>query len=298
MKKKILFVLIVFFFSFYCHAAEDIEIPMIYHNWNERIIVFGDTVIPNPSELSCAFDGKQQKLWTHAAVDHTSIFTHINMNGQAEETITINFGSIGAWEDGPFFVFDNLAVVWAYTKKNKMIIVNLGTKEFKVLDFSKYDYFPVCGFRDNKVFFYNENVFDNIKYYDCLTGEIFDAKTDLQGYGFMPLGNAYVGLNKKGKIVIQKFDTGEIIETNISGIKGRPLGKVNDRYYLTEKYLYFSKKDRWYSFSHGMFFARFIFGLGPVQVPHIWYRYSLETGRIEKIKTDYPFINIIGVVEE
>ena len=166
-----------------------------------------------------------------------------------------------------------------------------------IINFSKYKYYPIYGFYDKRVFFYN-NVDDKVRYYDCLADEVFDAETDLQEYGFMPLGNAYVGLNKKGKIVIQKFDTGEIIETNISGIKGRSSAKVNDRYYMTEKYLYFSNKDRCYSFTHGMFFARFVFGLGPVQVPHKWFRYSLETGEIEEIKTDYPFINLLGVVEE
>ena len=297
MKKKVFFVLLVFFFSFYCHASESIELPVIYYR-NDNVIVFGKTVIPVPIYHRWAFDGKQQKLWFHTAVDHTSTFTQINMNGETEETITVNFGNIYVWNTGPFFVVDNIALVCGH--RNIIIFVNLETKEFKVFNFSEYKYYPIYGFYDNKVFFYNENVHNNLKYYDCLTGEIFDAETDLQGYGFMPLGNAYVGLNKKGKIVIQKFDTGEIIETNISGIKGRPLGKVNDRYYMTEKYLYFSKKDRGYSFTHGiqLFLGKFLDDLGPVQVPHKWFRYSLETGEIEEIKTDYPFINLLGVVEE
>ncbi len=297
MKKKILFVLLIFFFSFYCHASESIKVSMIYNNWNERIIVFGDTVIPNPSELWCALDGKQQKLWTHAAVDHISTFTKINMNGDIEEIVTINFGSIYIWDTGPFFVVDNIALVCGH--RNIIIFVNLETKEFKVFDLSKYEYYPIYGFYDKKVFFYN-NVDDKVRYYDCLTGEVFDAETDLQGYGFMPLANAYVGLNKKGKIVIQKFDTGEIIETKISGIRGRTSGNVSERYYMTEKYLYFSKKDRGFSFTHGfqLFLGKFLSDLGPVQIPHKWYRYSLETGEIEEIKTDYPFINLLGVVEE
>ena len=300
MKKKVVFVLLVFLFSFYCYAAESIKVPMIYNNWNERIIVFGDTVIPNQPYHCCAYDGKQQKFWLHIAEEHTSTFNQININGQIEETITITFGSFGAWDNGPFFVYDNLAVVWAYTEKNKMIIVNLETKEFKVFDLSKYKYYPVCGFRDNKVFFYSEYARKKIQYYDCLTGEVFDAETDLQGYGFMPLGNAYVGLNKKGQIVIQKFDTGEIIETKIWGIRRRPIGDVSDRYYMTEKYLYFSKKDKGYSFKHGiqLFFAKFFYDLNHEPIPHKWYRYSLETGKIEKIKTDDPYIDIIGVVEE
>lgn len=300
MKRKVFFVLQFFFFSFYFHASESIELPMIYYNWNEKTIVFGETVIPNQPYHRCAYDGKQQKFWLHIAEENTSTFKQINLNGQTEETIIINFGGISAWDNGPFFVFDNLAVVWAYTKKNKMIIVNLETKEFKVFDLSKHDYYPVCAFRDDKVFFYTEYVDDKVKYYDCLTGEVFDDETDLQGYGFMPLGNAYVGLNKKGKIVIQKFDTGEIIDTKICGIRKRPIGDVSDRYYMTEKYLYFSKKDRGYSFTHGiqLFFASFFYELNHEPIPHKWYRYSLETGKIEKIKTDYPFIDIIGVVEE
>ena len=116
----------------------------------------------------------------------------------------------------------------------------------------------------------------------------------------MPLVNSYVGLNKKGKIVIQKIDTGEIIETKIRGIRGRQMADVSERYYMTEKYLYFSKKDRGYSFTHGiqLFLGKFLYDLGKAPIPHKWYRYSLETGEIEKIKTDYPFINLLGVVEE
>ena len=296
MKKKVFFVLLVFFFSFYCHASEDIEIPMIYYK-NNNVIVFGKTVIPVPIYHRWAFDGKQQKLWFHTAVDHTSTFTQINMNGETEEIITVNFEGIYVWDTGPFFVVNNIALVCGL--RNIMIFVNLETKEFKVFNFSKYDYYPIYGFRDNKVFIFN-NVEDKVKYYDCLTGELFDAETDLQGYGFMPLGNAYVGLNKKGKIVIQKFDTGEIIETKIQGIRKRTSGDVNDRYYMTEKYLYFSKKDRGYSFTHGiqLFFASFFYELNHEPIPHKWYRYSLETGEIEKIKTDYPFIDLIGVIEE
>ena len=301
MKKKVVFVLLVFFLSFYSHAVESIDIPMVYYYRLDGCgcIVIGKTVIPRPSYHSYAFDGKQQKFWFHTAGGNTSTFTKINMNGETEEVITVEYGNHCAWDNGPFFVIDNIALVCALDKKNSVIFVNLETKEFNFFDLSKYEYYPIYGFYDKRVFFYN-NVDDKVRYYDCLTGEVFDAETDLQEYGFMPLGNAYVGLNKKGKIVIQKFDTGEIIETNISGIRGRPLGKVNDRYYMTEKYLYFSKKDRWYSFTHGilLFLGKFLDDLGPVQVPHKWYRYSLETGEIEKIKTDYPFINLLGVVEE
>ena len=298
MKKNILSLLLVFLFSFCCHAAESIKVPMIYNNWREKTIVFGDTVIPNQSYHCCAYDGKQQKLWFHSAAGNTSTFTQINKNGETKKIITVDYGNHCAWDNGPFFVIDNIALVCALDKKNAVIFVNLETKEFNFFDFSKYRYYPVYGFYDNKIFFFNENVHDKIKYYDCLTGEIFDTETDLQEYGFMPLVNSYVGLNKKGKIVIQKIDTGEIIETKIRGIRGRQMADVSERYYMTEKYLYFSKKDRWYSFTHGMFFARFVFGLGPVQVAHKWYRYSLETGEIEEIKTDYPFIDLIGVIEE
>ena len=296
MKKKVFFALLVFFFSFYCHASEDIEIPLIYYK-NDNAIVFGKTEIPIPIYHRCAFDGKQQKLWIHTAVDHTSTFTQVNMKGETEEIFTVNFGSIYIWDTGPFFVVDNIALVCGH--RNIIIFVNLETKEFKVFDLSKYEYYPIYGFYDKRVFFYN-NVDDKVRYYDCLTGEVFDAETDLQEYGFMPFGNAYVGLNKKGKIVIQKFDTGEIIETKIQGIRKRTSGDVNDRYYMTEKYLYFSKKDRGYSFTHGiqLFFASFFYELNHEPIPHKWYRYSLETGKIEKIKTDYPFIDLIGVVEE
>ncbi|MBO7582436.1 MAG: hypothetical protein J6T20_01430 [Treponema sp.] len=296
MKKKVVFVLLVFFFSFYCHASEAIEIPLIYKK-RDSFIMIGETEVSVPQGYSCAFDGKQQKLWFHSAAGNTSTFTQINKNGETEKIITIDYGNHCAWDNGPFFVVDNIAFVCALDKKNAVIFVNLETKEFNFFDLSKYEYYPIYGFYDKRVFFYN-NVDDKVRYYDCLTGEVFDAETDLQEYGFMPLVNAYVGLNKKGKIVIQKFDTGEIIETKISGIRGRTSGNVRERYYMTEKYLYFSKKDRWYSFTHGMFFARFVFGLGPVQVAHKWYRYSLETGEIEEIKTDYPFINLLGVVEE
>ena len=181
-----------------------------------------------------------------------------------------------------------------------VLIVDLETKEYQSIDISKMRYKEISCLYDNKIFFFSESVEKCVMYFDCLTGEIFYAETDLQGYGFMPLANAYVGLNKKGKIVIQKIDTGEIIETNIRGIKKRPIGKVNDRYYMTEKYLYFSKKDRGYSFTHGfqLFFAKFFYELNHEPIPHKWYRYSLETGEIEEIKTDYPFINLLGVVEE
>ena len=99
MKKKVLFVLLVFFFSFYCHASEDIEIPMIYYK-NDNVIVFGKTEIPIPIYHRCAFDGKQQKLWIHTAVDHTSTFTQVNMKGETEKIFTVNFGGIYVWDTG------------------------------------------------------------------------------------------------------------------------------------------------------------------------------------------------------
>ena len=299
MKKKVFFVLLVFFLSFYSHAVESIDIPMVYYRLDDCIVI-GKTVIPRPSYHSYAFDGKQQKFWFHTAGGNTSTFTKINMNGETEEVITVEYGNHCAWDNGPFFVIDNIALVCALDKKNAVIFVNLETKEFNFFDFSKYDYYPVYGFYDNKIFFFNENVHDKIKYYDCLTGEIFDTETDLQEYGFMPLVNSYVGLNKKGKIVIQKIDTGEIIETKIRGIRGRQMADVSERYYMTEKYLYFSKKDRGYSFTHGLqlFYMALFFTIGHEPIPLKWYRYSLETGEIEKIKTDYPFIDLIGVVEE
>ena len=298
MKKKGLFALLVFFFSFYSHTAESIIVPLVYSR-NSSSITIGKTEIPNPNYNCYAFDGKQKKFWFHAAEGNISTFICVNAEEQIEETITVNYSNRCAWDNGPFFVVDNIALVCADDRKNTVIFVNLETKEFHFFDFSKYRYYPIYGFYDNKVFIFN-NVEDKVKYYDCLTGEIFDAETDLQGYGFMPLANAYVGLNKKGKIVIQKFDTGEIIETKISGIRGRTSGNVSERYYMTEKYLYFSKKDRGFSFTHGfqLFLGNFLSDLGPVQIPHKWYRYSLETGKIEKIKTDYPFIDLIGVIEE
>lgn len=301
MRKKVLFVLMVFFFTFYSHSAESIEPPLIYYRNNS--IIIGDTVVPvplgNTGSYRYAFDGKRQKLWFQDSGRHTSTFICVNTKGQTEETFTIDVGKINLI-DGRFFVFDNKALICVQSKKLTRLIVDLETKEYQLIDITNMGYNEISCYYDNKIFFFDEYVEKSVMYFDCLTGEIFYAETDLQGYGFMPLTNAYVGLNKKGKIVIQKFDTGEIIETNISGIKGRPLGKVNDRYYMTEKYLYFSKKDRGYSFTHGiqLFLGKFLSDLGPLQVPHKWYRYSLETGEIEEIKTAYPFINLLGVVEE
>ena len=302
MKKKVVFLLLVFLFSFYCHASEDIEIPLIY-NKNDSFIMIGETVVPTPKGptggYSIAFDAKQKKLWFQYAEKNISTFICVNTNGQTEDTFTIDFGN-RSLINGRFFFYDNKALICDLTKEFMRLIVDLETKEYQSIDISKMRYKEISCYYDNKIFFFSESVEKSVMYFDCLTGEIFYAETDLQGYGFMPLVNAYVGLNKKGKIVIQKFDTGEIIETNISGIKGRPLGKVNDRYYMTEKYLYFSKKDRGYSFTHGiqLFLGKFLYDLGKAPIPHKWYRYSLETGEIEKIKTDYPFINLLGVVEE
>lgn len=301
MKKKVLFALLVFLFSFYCHAAEDIEVPMIHHENNS--IVIGETVVPIPQGPTggyrFAFDGKQKKLWFQNAGRHTSTFICVNTDGQTEDTFTIDFGNRNLI-NGPFFVYDNKALIWDHTKEFMVLIVDLETKEYQSIDISKMRYNEISCLYDNKIFFFSESVEKCVMYFDLLTGEIFYAETDLKEYGFLPLGNAYVGLDKKGKIVIQKFDTGEIIETNIRGIKKRFLGNVSERYYMTEKYLYFSKKDRGYSFTHGiqLFLGQFLAELNHGPLPRKWYRYSLETGEIEKIKTDDPFIDLIGVVEE
>ena len=300
---------------FSCGKKNEITVKLVYDD--DDTAHFGENKVFMTSETYFAFDELQGKGWLHTPGNEMSTFTSVSKDGRFEYTFTVDYEEetlspsipdeffsvyLPPLTSAPFlgrseiFVSDGIALRAKDT--THFYILNLETQEERVIEAERIEEMVECCFYDNKIFGYWSREKD-MGVFDCTTGEYSDIKTELTEYGFMPLVNSIVGMNSKGKICIQRLDSGEVINTNIRGMKTNYIGIVRDKYYLTEKYLYFAKKDTFYCIKN--FFPRLYLGLTglvELEVPHKWYRYSLESGEVEKIKTEDPFIYIRGVVEE
>ncbi len=304
MRKKIkrLFLLFLIFSSVLfssCKKENQIDVKFVYRKSSN--IYFGNNCFSIPAGYDFAFDEIQSKGWLYKADDKSAEFILVNTNGQKEDSFVIEFENNQGISGWPFLVSDNVAIIPKYNKQRyECFMVNIETKEIKTLNIEKIKHLIICDFYDNKIFAYI-NLKNEKEYgvYDCSTEEYTEIKTDLNEFGFLPLKNAFVGQNNKKKICIQDFNSNKVLNTYVHGLDNKSFGEIRDNYYITDKYLYFAKKDKAYCVKY--FFPRLLASftsLSTSSIPHVWYRYSFENGQIEKIKTDYPFITILGIIEE
>ncbi|MBP5441920.1 MAG: hypothetical protein J6Y60_01630 [Treponema sp.] len=301
MKIKKLKLITVFFVSLLfclvsCKKENIVSVRFVFENDNK--IHLGDKVIQIPKGCDFAFDEVQNKLWLHEARRYSSLFTCFNSDGEKEKSFSLNYEQGAPMIGGPgIFVSDGVALIPEMLfKGNHFFLVDLNKKTYQLVKVD-FDFCLISDFYDKKMFV--TMLGDVLGVYDFVTNEFTEIKEDLQGYGFIPEKHVLVGLNDEGKICIQDYLSDSILNTNIKGLKDRDLGVIRERYYVTDKYLYFAKKDVGYSIKY--FIPRLIGSftcLSNGKIPHVWYRYSLADGKIEKIKTDDPFIEILGVIED
>ena len=297
MKKfPLLCMLSLLFFS--CSVEKKVSAQLVYKK--------GDTVFLGKNELEIprgcdfAFDKMTGKGWIHKPLAHSSEFTCIDSNGRVEKTFVVDYEKGMPVQGGPgFFVSNNVALFSDLEFKGiSFFLVDLNNRTSQIITVDNRLFSLLCDFSDGKLFIFNfdENA---LIVYDPLTQEQRRIQTELSEYGFIPEKHVLVGLNERGEICIQDYQSGTVFNTNIKGMKGRSLGFIRERYYVTDRHLYFSKKDVGYSIKYlipGLLVS--FTCLGNSRIPHVWYRYSFAGGTIEKIETDNPFIEILGVIDE
>ncbi len=223
-----LFQLLLCFFS--CENRNVESEKIIYSE--ELIAHVGDFKMCIPDGCNFAYDEIQGKIWFHRGLYHSSEFFLVSSSGMIEKSFVIDYedGSPVTGGGGPgFFVSDNIALVCeGLFKKPHFFLVDLEKQSYRLAKVDA-DYVLLSDFYDNKLFV---TVLDGgLGFYDFMTEEFNNVETDLHGYGFMKKANSFVGMNKRGNVVIQKFGTGDKKELKIRGLKtDNGNGFIRDRY--------------------------------------------------------------------
>lgn len=290
------FCLFVFAYSKYT-SQKEIQSNLIYEVESDRIVKWGSRTINIPQGADFAFDQISQTGWFHITKKDYSVFICINKNGEEEKSILVKYNEPSvSIREVLFFVSDSVALIEG--KYNNMFyLIDLKTRNYRTVSSAAFHGLQICSFYRDMIFFYDSGN-NSITKFNYNKNMVERVEPNLIGYGYMPLKESFVGINEKGKISILNYNTLEQTELNIRGLKNEKNGFVNDRYYLTADYLYFSKFDYGYYIKYLPIFILMSFcTIASPSAPHSWYRYSFESHRIDKISSEDKFIKILGTIE-